>query len=95
MLTGVIFSSLAIQIWKFDQYANLYQQNRIKKIWKVNKVCSDGEAPECQWRLYKKIIGSIIIKNFLKISLRPEGILHPLCKFYTACKDSVNVSIIW
>ena len=30
----------------------------------------------------------------LNISLRHEGILHHLCKFYTTCRGNVNFSII-
>ena len=28
-------------------------------------------------------------------NVRLEGILHHLCKFYTACKESIQASITW
>ena len=28
-------------------------------------------------------------------NVRLEGILHHLCKFYTACKESIPASITW
>ena len=37
------------------------------------------------WRGRKKTTGNGMIKIFLNISLRPEGVLHHLCKSYIAC----------
>ena len=39
------------------------------------------------WWTRKKTIGSVKINTLLNISSRPEGILHHLCRFYTACTE--------
>ena len=39
------------------------------------------------WRARKKTTGSVMINTLLNISSRTEGILHCLCKFYTACTE--------
>ena len=46
-------------------------------------------------RRYDVEMTSCVYRDILlNISLRHEGILHHLCKFYTTCRDNVNFSII-
>ena len=39
------------------------------------------------WRTRKKTTGTVMINTLLNISSRTKGILHCLCKFYTACTE--------
>lgn len=58
---------------------NTRVQNKIKKKYENVRtyILEDKE----------KTTGSVMINIFLNISLKPEGILHHLCKLYTVCTE--------
>ena len=70
-MTWIIFSNLAKQWWKCNQYDSLCQQNTQIQSIILENIKTGRQAPEYQCLPYNKTTGN----------MRPGGILHHKCKF--------------
>ena len=63
--------------------------------WRPYNAYASGHSPDYERRPYNKTTRNVMRSTFLNITLRPEGTLKHLDKFYTSCMKSEKVFINW